>query len=262
MSNELAKVLIRAYEKPEEVSQQEAPVATFTAMFNPSNFSVDNTFQYDDSQSDAETGSEQKFKSIAPREFDFNFLLDGTGASGEKIDVETEIEKFKKTTGFAGKKRRPLFLSLTWGTFTIRCVLKKMNVKYTLFRTDGTPVRGEVQASFAQYKTVEQQLLENPLSKLTSLTQLRDITAVDDLVSMGEKIYNDANKYIDIARANGLDSVRELSMGGRLEFPPLEQLEQQGRKMAEQILADGIQEAQSAAEQALAGATRQMEDLF
>ena len=223
MSNELARVIIRSYETAEELLQQNQPRGTFEAMFNPDGFAVSNIFNFDDRQADAEIGSEQKFRNVRPREFSFDFLVDGTGASGEQLEVDDAIDRFKNVTGFTRSERRPFYLTLSWGTFTIRCVLKGMDVNYTLLRSNGSPVRAVIKATFSEYKTPKQQERENPLSVSTALTQIRNVFEGDNLPNLAQRIYGDANRYLDIASENGLNNVRELLSGDRLEFPPIDQ---------------------------------------
>lgn len=229
MSGELAKVIIRGFESPEENEQQGEVVREYQAMFNPESFAVNNAFKYDESQAESDTGAEFKFQNIAPREFSFDFVVDSTGASGTKLDIEEEVEKFKNATGFkeaagfVGKERRSFYLTITWGSFNIRCITKTIDVKYTLFRPDGTPIRATISATFGEYKTPLQQARENPESIL-NLTQVRDVLDQDNLTNLAKKLYGDGKKYIDIAKANGIDNLKELVSGDRLEFPPVDQL--------------------------------------
>lgn len=233
MSNELTKLIIRGYDKPEELAQQGKPVAEFKVMFNPENFSLGNVFKFDDAQSDAETGSEQKFKSVVPREFSYNFLIDSTNASGTPNDVVEQITLFKKTTGFEGKERRPLYLTISFGTFTIRCIIKAFEFKYTLFGNDGTPVRAMISATFCEYKTPDQQLRENPdlASKLTRLVNM-DVGQTLDLLA--HTVYGEADKLIEIAKANGLNSLKAVTDGLRLELPSADELKKQAKEKADQ----------------------------
>ncbi len=222
----LDKLVIRVYGSPEEIEQQGQPRGEFRAMFNPENFKLGKVFQFDDAQADSETGSEQKFRSIAPREFNFELLLDGTGASGEDLDVESEIEHLRKITGIGnGAEKRPTYVTLSWGRFTLRCVLKKLEFKYSLFRADGTPVRATISTCFSEYKTALQQLAENPdlASSLTKLVLPEEGTPLDLLAHLN---YGDSEMLVAIAQQNGLDSLRELVPGERLELPPLNQLAQ------------------------------------
>ena len=243
MPGELAKLIIRGYDKPEELAQQGKPVAEFQAMFNPETFSVSNTFEYDDARSDAETGSEQKSKNLSPREFSYEFLIDGTNASGVPKDVKEQVEAFERATGFFGKERRPLYLAISWGTFTMRCVLKKMEVKYTLFRNDGKPVRGVIVASFAEYKPPEQQLAENP-DLASKLTRFTESTTGQSLDLLAHTSYGDSSKLVDIAKANGLNSLKSVANDQRLELPSTDQLQSQASTLQEQAESE-IQEGLS-----------------
>lgn len=223
MSNELTHLIFRAFEKHEELSQQSKALGEFHAMFNPETFNVGKKFEFDDSQADSETGSEQKFKNVAPQEFNFELLIDGTGASGEEKDVEAEIENFKKITGFGGGERRPAYLTVTWGTINLRGVLKGFDIQYTLFRNDGTPVRGLLKLTMAEYKTPEQQLAENP-DLATNLTKLVQPEGDSSLDLIAHQNYGNSDQLVALAQQNGLNSLRELVDGQRLELPPVNRL--------------------------------------
>jgi len=231
MSSELAKVIFRGYEKPEELEQQNEAKGEFSAMFNPEGFSVSNEFVFDDAQADGEIGAEQKPKTIAPKEFSFDLLIDGTGASGEKVDVVKEVNQFRIVTGFAGKEKRPFYLSITWGTFTIRCVLKKMEVKYSLFRNDGTPVRATIVAQLSEYKTPEQQLRENP-SIAARVTKLVRFIGQESLDLLAHKNYGEDNVLAEFARENGLNSLKQLANGERLTLPSKDTLKKKVGEVA------------------------------
>ena len=78
------------------------PFAMYIAMFNPEKFSVSNQAEYKYDYRPGGTGSVQIFDKISPRSFSFEFLIDGTGASGEMKVVDAEIKLFKLTVGYIG----------------------------------------------------------------------------------------------------------------------------------------------------------------
>jgi len=223
MSNELTHLVFRAFDKPEELSQQGKPKGEFHAMFNPESFNLGQSFSFDDSQSDSETGSEQKFKSVEPQEFNFELLIDGTGASGVEKDVEAELEQFRAITSFEGSERRPTYLTVTWGTINLRGVLKKFDIRYTLFRNDGSPVRAILLLSLAEYKTPEQQLAENP-DLASDLTRLVQSAGGNSLDLLAHQNYGNSDQLVALAQQNGLNSLREMVEGQRLELPSTSQL--------------------------------------
>ncbi len=49
MSNELTHLIFRAFEKPEELSQQGKASGNFNVMFNPETFELGQSFSFDDS---------------------------------------------------------------------------------------------------------------------------------------------------------------------------------------------------------------------
>ncbi len=192
----------------------------FTAQFNPETWPEDRNTRYDSSQAHGTNGTDPKFGGVKPRIFKFDFFLDGTGASGS-IDVLEQIDLFKHTTGFAGEIHRPSFCIIAYGTFIALCVLKNMNVKYTSFKVDGSPLKATINAEFVEHTSNEAQEL---ISNLTSpdLTHVRTTKASDTLPLMCQNIYRDPKLYLEVARVNGIDNFRTLKPGKRITFPPIE----------------------------------------
>jgi hypothetical protein len=48
-----------------------------------------------------------------------------------------------------------------------------------------------------------------------------EIKEGDTIMSLCEEIYGDSKYYIEVARINGLKSIRNLKLGSLLYFPPL-----------------------------------------
>jgi hypothetical protein len=193
----------------------------FVAMFNPDTLTVDSDVEYDKSAAAGSVASQMRFSRIKPRQFNFEILLDGTGASGEHREVMIDINIFRKVTGFFGDIHRPAYLLLVWGTFIVKCVLTKMSVKYTLFRENGTPLRATISASFTEYMT-KQDLVRFMNLASPDLTHILEVRAGDKLPLMCHRNYNDSRYYLEIARVNGLVNFRSLKPGQKLVFPPLE----------------------------------------
>jgi hypothetical protein len=74
----------------------------------------------------------------------------------KQTSVLDEIKKFRDGVTFVGtgdKKRPPIYL-LTWGNNQyLRCFIKTLNFKLTLFLSDGTPVRASVDLTLEQVDT-------------------------------------------------------------------------------------------------------------
>lgn len=220
MDGNLAKMTIMGF-IGDDVLPTGIPFSTYIAMFNPESFTVNNQIQYDNSQPPGSTGSDLRFIGVAPRTFQFEFLVDGTGAIGEKREVFADIQLFKYTTGFVGEIHRTSYVTIAWGTFVATCVLTRMDVQYTLFRPDGTPLRAAISASFQEHTANElQQLISNFTSP--DLTHRRLVKSGDKLPLMCYNIYKDPKHYLEVAKANELDTIMNIEEGTSIAFPPFD----------------------------------------
>ncbi|WP_185231373.1 CIS tube protein [Teredinibacter franksiae] len=193
----------------------------FFAQFNPETLSIKNEIKLNTEQTaQGANGAEAKQVKVEPQEFNFDFLLDGTGASGVSLDVFASIELFKLTTGFTGETHRNRFLVLQWGLFVTTCVLKSYTINYKLFRADGTPLRAVISATFLEHKSLElQDLISNLMSP--DVTHVHNVTESEHLGKLSFDIYKRSQYYLQVAAVNGLDTVRKIDAGTQLKFPPL-----------------------------------------
>ncbi len=217
MSGELKKLKIEAY-KDLEYNHK---VDEFEVMFNPATYNQKYEVEYQEAQGQGTTGSTQKFGKIKPQEYNFEFIFDGTGATGIQTDVSQLIEKFLIVSGKEnGEIHRPHYLKISWGYLISKCILKSADITYNLFKPDGYPLRAKVNAVFAEniddvLRTAE----ENKSSP--DLTHYRTIAAGDNLQLMSYKIYGDPQYYIDLAGQNNLTNFRRIKTGTILKFPPI-----------------------------------------
>lgn len=224
MDGYLDKLKILPFDESENVQASPPSGPPFLAQFNPETFSVTTEFDYaQDDIPPGDDGKEARFNHIKPKQYSFDFLMDGTGASGDKTDVLAQIELFKTTVGFYGKIHRPRFLVLSWGTFVATCVLENYTINYKLFRPDGTPLRAVLSASFKEHKP---KLLKELMKNLGSpdLTHSHEVKDKEMLWWLSYKEYDTPNYYLHVAEKNELNNLRRLKNGRRLYFPPLEDI--------------------------------------
>ncbi|TAA48436.1 hypothetical protein [Corallincola spongiicola] len=218
----LEKLKITPFLQGEGVQSSLPGGAPFLVQFNPESFSVKNDVKLNSGQvATGATAKEAKQVSIPPREFNFDFLLDGTGASGPSPDVTVQIKLFEKTTGFTGQTHRNHFLVLQWGQFVVSCVLKSFTIKYTLFRPNGTPLRANLSAVFVEHKPKQQQNLENNL-KSPDVTHTHRVQGDEHLATLCHQYYRDPTLYYRVAAANQLNNLRQIRAADELLFPPVE----------------------------------------
>lgn len=194
----------------------------YSVMFNPNNIVVKLQVDRDETQANGETSSPMKFKRIKPQDYSFEFTIDGTGANGEpKKDVPKEVETFLGVIYMLkGETHQPNYLKILYGSILLKCVLKSVDITYNLFSPNGKPLRAKVNATFTSCLDQElSQMINNTSSP--DLTHARKLKRSDKLVSMSNNIYNKNSYYLEVARANGFNSFRDLPEGTEVFFPPI-----------------------------------------
>lgn len=217
-------MIIEAYQQA-DTSRQIIPVDSFTVMFNPNTYTQSYGVEYHDRQGEGDTGSHQIFNKIKPRDYKFDFVIDGTGVASKRVDVQRLVDNFFTVVGYDGEIHRPKYLKLIWGALVARCILKTAETTYTLFKPDGYPLRAKIKAHFSEYiddaKRVKQQRNSSP-----DLTHVRVVREGERLSLLCQQIYGTSEYYLQVAAYNELNNFRKLVVGQTILFPPVKTLPQ------------------------------------
>lgn len=225
-SGSLERMKIIAY-KDEDFTQQ---AGTFTVMLNPESYSHSYKVCYNDITAQGSPGASPDFNKIAKEEVTFDLVFDGTGVIPTAIPglvpytedgVAPQIEEFKNLVfTYKGNIHSPNYLKLVWGKLLFRCRFTKMDLSFTLFKPDGTPLRARAKATFVGFNDEEE--LERQANKSSpDLTHVMTVKGGDTLPYMCYSIYGECGLYPQVARVNGLTDFRSLAVGTQLVFPPL-----------------------------------------
>ena len=96
-------------------------------------------------------------------------------------------------------------------------IAENVSQNFTLFDSDGIPLRAELEVTFREYKTLEEQL-----QKPKSYTRVRVAQRGDTLSSIAAEEYQDPNEWRTLAEKNTINNPRKLTPGTIIEIPPLE----------------------------------------
>jgi LysM repeat protein len=194
------------------------------AMINPASYTHTFGVIYESSKEAQKSADTLIFKGIDSSNFELTLIVDGTGVvpmpDGLKT-VEQYVTKLKTIIfDYQGAEHRPNFLKLSWGKVVFTGVCSRLTVNYKLFNSDGSPIRAEVKISFGQTKDFKTKTKEAK-KESPDLTHILTVGAGDTLPIMAYRIYGDASYYMEVARANGLNSIHAIRPGDQLYFPPL-----------------------------------------
>lgn len=220
MAGELKKMVIEAYKEADYTGDKE----TFTVMFNPNTYSQKYEVEFEERQGAGDSASPQVFGKIKPQEYSFEFVFDGTGTAVEKVDVHETIETFLAITGkYEGDSHRTKYLIIHWGKLLAACVLKTAEITYTLFASDGSPLRAKVKADFAENVEDTKRIAEERKNS-PDLTHVRVVKEGEHLSLLCQQMYGNPDYYLQIAAFNELNNFRNLETGQTLLFPPVKTL--------------------------------------
>ena len=211
MAGKLVKLQIIAYE---DDSYNTPTGAGFTTLLNPETFSESVKIEYNTLQAFGTTSDKLKFNKIKPQELEFDLLFDATGVVNNGIsqypdqDVSRQIAFFKSVAlNYNGNIHSPNHVKIIWGELIFKSCLIELNITYTLFKADGTPLRAKAKARFRE--SIAETLSCAMANKSSpDLTHLREVGAGDTLPLMANRIYGNSADYIKVAKYNNLKAFR------------------------------------------------------
>lgn len=115
----------------------------------------------------------------------------------------------------------PPVLKFVWGAMNFTCVLSRVSKKFTMFRSDGIPVRATLGVTFSEYKT-EISAREKPLQS-SDRTKTYTVRQGDSLWAIAAKEYGDSTLWRPIADENRIENPRLLEIGRDITIPPMEE---------------------------------------
>ncbi len=225
-SGSLKKLEIIAYRDNEFKNE----AGTFSVYINPEQYQQTYSLCYNAAQAQGESSASPVYNKTKPDVVSFKLVFDGTGVVPTPLPgvipftddgIAQQIEEFLDlTVRYHGDIHRPYYLKLSWGTLLFKCQLRKVDVTYTLFKPDGTPLRAVADVSFEEYLSPKKRAEEEKKSS-PDLSHVLTVKAGDSLPLMCYRIYGSSLFYPQVARVNGLTDFRELTVGRQLLFPPL-----------------------------------------
>jgi len=197
--------------------------AVFRCQFNPTEYEVTKTTSWvtrptaqDDVPVAQFTGGESA-KLTLRLFFDTSF---DTGSVSTDLTTLMDLTKIAASTRNAETQRgRPPICIFRWGTvWQFRAVVEKLTLKYTLFRSDGTPTRATADATFLEVREVMPP--QNPTSFSPEAGyRRRRVLPNETLAFIAYDEYGDAGKWRAIAEANGIEDPLRLTPGQALVIP-------------------------------------------
>ncbi len=149
----------------------------------------------------------------------------------QKKDVRKEFtNKIVGLLDIDAELHSPPLLLVSWSSLQFRCVLARVNQKFTMFDSDGKPVRARLTCTFDEVIDPEQESRE--VNRQTAdFSKVHVVTQGERLIDIATRFYNDPQTWRPIAIANGLDDPRAIFPGQPLLVPALPFIDPQTREI-------------------------------
>jgi hypothetical protein len=193
--------------------------------FNPDQFSVTKTAAWNNKPAQAaKQASMPEFTGSEPRSMSVDIFLDATGTPPRNIVADVDL-LFSCCTPAAESltKNRPSppFVLFGWGsTMQFEACVRKVTVKYTMFKQDGTPIRATATLDLEEIPKATGR--QNPTSGALAAQRTHTVVQGDSLASIAYAEYGDPSKWRAVAMANGIDDPMRLVHGTSLLLPTAE----------------------------------------
>jgi hypothetical protein len=188
------------------------------ALFNPSQYTIDKTNTFASMQVPGRESSIIQFVRGESETLSLELFFDTyTYESGK--DVREYTNKIRDLLNVNPEIHAPPICSFVWGKGGFTGVIEKAIVTYTMFLSNGTPVRAKVNLTFRQYQKPEQ-----GEARLSSPDKIKRITIAngDSLWLIAAEEYGDPSKWRAIADANNIDNPLVLEPGTEIIIPKIE----------------------------------------
>jgi nucleoid-associated protein YgaU len=167
-----------------------------------------------------------EFTGPEPSKMTLEMFFDATGANDGSVVVAVEslLACCLPTPETAGKpKAAPPLVVLHWGSISsFPAFVTSVSAKYTLFSTNGTPIRAVCSVSMEEMPG--EKWPQNPTSGSRDVRRVHRTVAGDTLASLAYTEYGDPGAWRALAAFNGIDDPLRVRAGTLLMLPAAEEL--------------------------------------
>lgn len=210
--------------------------AKVQCMFNPKEYTFSKSNGWQESKTKGQNVAPLEFSGGEPANLSVQLLFDTNEShshlnlgvvAGRDVRMYTQglwdmmkINENKKNT--ATNKGEPPICRFVWGSmWSFQAVITSISQKFTLFASDGTPLRAVLDVSFKQLRDEGQYPRQNPTSGGNPGEHVRLIREGETLPYIAYEEYGDPTVWRHLANTNQIADPRRLRPGDLLLITPL-----------------------------------------
>jgi hypothetical protein len=197
-------------------------------MFNPKEYTIQRSVKWEAGKNSGKNMPQMKFTNGEPASLQLELFFDTYEESGEARDVRKHTKKIWELMMIdpeilqdkKSKVGRPSEILFQWGKGEkFKAVVQSVSQKFTMFLSDGTPVRAVLTVGMLQIEDPTEQKPTNPTSQGDGGERIWTVQQGETLSLIAHRTLGDTKAWRSIAAMNGLEDVRKLSPGMVLVIP-------------------------------------------
>lgn len=223
MSGSLIMMKLTGYTDPNFRQRFNVTPNPYLVTINPETIKWTRSIVYNEQQAPDKSSASQKYAKTPSEKLSFDIILDGTGiVNNKRTDLMTEINNLKKIVfSYNGAIHRPNFVTIQWGkSISFNGVLTSFDTSFTLFRPDGSPLRAKLSLAFSMYISPAN-VTKKDAPKSPDITHIEQVADGVNLPQMCHKVWHNDKYYVQVAKYNGLNHIRNLQGVKQVIFPPI-----------------------------------------
>jgi len=195
-------------------------------LFNPSELTLTKATQWEATKGKGKDTPKLRFQQGQSGTMSLALTLDTTD-SGKPVTKHTEallnltkVDPSLKSANSGNQSARPPWCEFHWGSFhSFKAVVENLQIKFTYFASNGTPLRAQAQLTLKQFEDVKSWALQNPTSGTPNPHRVHRLVPGETLDRIAAAHYDDPARWRLIAEANDVLDPLELESGSLFAIP-------------------------------------------
>jgi hypothetical protein len=219
-------MLVKAF-----LTRKDKPSLVVPFLFNPTEFSVEKSNQFAETNIPGLSSSVLQFVRGNSRSISMDLFFD-TYEEGTDVRLFTDRitgwdagsmlsnlpDAAKGLMDIDSDLHAPPVCLFIWGAYVFQCIIERVSKRFTMFLPKGIPVRATLSVTLKEYKEVDVQVKELDLHS-SDISKRWVVTQGDSLWSIAAREYGDPAEWREIAEANKINNPRLLIPGQELAIP-------------------------------------------
>lgn len=214
MPQELAKATV-------QILEGENAGTGIPVLFNPTEYSLEISNNFQASAPPGLSNPILQFVNGNSDTLSMELFFD-TWTDSQRSDVSVLTDLFASLLRIDSKTHAPPRVEFRWGRLIFKAVIEKLSQRFTMFLSDGTPVRATLNVAFKQFRPLAEQLI-TPRRNSADKTKRRVVSSDNSIWLLADSEYGDPRDWRLIARKNHVSDPRAIRPGVVLVVPPLDE---------------------------------------